>query len=200
METSSSLTQPQGPVIRISPHELHISDPPYFNTLYRQDAHYDKYAWSYDAFGLKGTTFTTASHLAHRARRQPLAPFLSQAKVLRQQDSIWRHLAKLRSRLDGLAKTGTTFNLGAALTALARDVSNDYILGKSYNSLDCEDFDVMQLVVGQGVGAIWRISKFVRFIAPTIQALPITWLIKVGDSDSKAFFRHLLVRLLPHLC
>jgi len=45
-----------GPIIRISPHDLHIIDPAFFDTLYRTDGRWDKYSWAYDTFGAKSST------------------------------------------------------------------------------------------------------------------------------------------------
>ena len=83
--------------------------------------------------------------------------------------------------------------MGAAVTAFARDVANDFILGKSYNSLDREDFDVVMLAASQGSGQVWRLTKFVRWVAPTMQAMPISWIMKAAGEEVKTFFRHLQV-------
>ena len=95
----SSSNSYKGPIIRISPHELHVSDPVFFDTLYRQDTPYDKYHWAVDAFAAKGATLFTTIHHDHMARRQQISPLFSKAKVASRQDLIHRHMDKLCRRV-----------------------------------------------------------------------------------------------------
>ncbi|XDG05685.1 hypothetical protein ABKA04_005300 [Annulohypoxylon sp. FPYF3050] len=148
-----------GPIIRISPWELHVSDSAFFNTLYCQEGRWDRYAFAWDAWGAEGPTIHTVDHERHKARRKPLAPFFSKAKVASSQDMIKRRVARLCDRISGIAKSGGKVNLGAAVTAMARDVSMEFILGKTYNSLDSDDFDVAVIHAAQGAGPLWRITK-----------------------------------------
>ena len=85
------------------------------------------------------------------------------------------------------------FDFGAATTALVRDVMNDFMLGKSYNSLERKDFDAAQLAISQGSGAMWRMTKFFRFVGPTVQSLPPSWLLKVADGPFREFLLFLQV-------
>ncbi|KAI0024381.1 cytochrome P450 [Xylariomycetidae sp. FL0641] len=133
----SRLHKQYGPIVRISPYELHVSDPAFFEHLYRHEGRWDKYAWATDAFAARGATIFTANHDLHKARRHPLNPFFSKARVAAQQDIIYKHLEKLCGRL---AIPASRLNLGAAITAFARDVANDFVLGKSYNSLERLDY------------------------------------------------------------
>ncbi|KAI1137268.1 cytochrome P450 [Hypoxylon sp. FL0543] len=180
-----------GPIIRISPHELHVNDPAFFNTLYCQEGRWDRYAWAWDAWGAEGPTIHTVDHDRHKARRKPLAPFFSKAKVAGRQDMIRRHVNKLCDRLYSIARSGKTVNLGAAATALARDVAFDFILAKSYHSLDSEDFDVAVLHAAQGAGPLWRITKHVGYVLPLLNSIPLDWAIKISDDEMKTFFNHL---------
>lgn len=190
----AQLHKQYGPIIRISPHELHVSDASFFEHLYRQDGRWDKYAWTVDAFGAKGATTFTADLDLHRARRQPLGPYFSKAKVAARQDLIQRHLEKLRGRVARYAgegeKTTTTFDLGAAVTALARDVANEYILGKSYGSLTREDFDVAFTAMNAGRGArMWRVNKQVPWILPALRCVLMDWIVGMADEKTRVFFR-----------
>ncbi|KAI1259383.1 cytochrome P450 [Xylariaceae sp. FL1019] len=82
-------------------------------------------------------------------------------------------------------------NLGPAVMAFTRDVANDYVLDKSYGSLDKEDFDVGLKLIAESGGEIWRISKHVRFWMPILQAIPVGFIMKYGDPAMKEFFGYL---------
>jgi cytochrome P450 len=106
-----------------------------------------------------GAAIFTADHDLHKARRQPMNAFFSKTRVANHQELIRKHLGKLTSRLVKFAESKEQCNFGAAVTALARDVANEFILAKSYNSLEQDDFGVDLLLASQGSGAIWRLSK-----------------------------------------
>ncbi|KAI0407025.1 cytochrome P450 [Xylaria palmicola] len=180
-----------GPIVRISPHELHINDPAFIDQLYRQDDIWDKYDWAVDAFATYGAGLLTPEHDRHRARRQPLNPFFSKPKVNSRQEMLERYLDKLCSRIDAFVEMGETFNFGAAITAFTRDVAFDFILGKSYKSLDADDFNEVMLSATRGSGQVWRLGKHIRFIGPFLKAVPTDWVIKYGDHVTQIFFRFL---------
>jgi len=186
-----------GPIIRISPHELHVSDPSFFEKLYRQDGRWDKYAWSYDAFSAKYSSICTIDHELHRRRRAPLNAFFSKATVSNRQGIIQAHLNKLCDRIQEYDASSRILNLGTVISAFTGDVATEYIIGKSYSNLDRQDFNANMTNVLQSSGAMWRITKHVRFLGPTLKALPMPVVEKIGDDGAKAFFAFLKV---PYAC
>lgn len=181
-----------GPIIRISPYELHVNDAAFLEQLYRQDGRWNKYAFTYDAFVTKGATICTADHDIHRARRHPLSPFFSKVKVAAHQDLIRGNIQKLCSRLDTFSESGTIVNFGAAISALTRDIANEFILGKNHNQLDCEDFETAMTNVFQNSNFMWRITKHVTWFGPLMLSIPPTWLMKVVDDGTKALLNYIM--------
>ena len=55
--------------------------------------------------------------------------------MLNREDLIRRHIDKLCDRLLVFAASGQVLNLVAVIMALSRNVVNEFILNKNYNSL-----------------------------------------------------------------
>lgn len=134
----AQLHRQYGPIVRISPYELHIDDPAYYEKLYRQDGRWNKYDWSYAAFGAPNSAVCTVDHDIHRHRRAPLSPFFSKASVASRQGLIQGFADKLCSRF--LQLEGSTVDISAAIGAFSRDVAMQFVLAKDYRNLDQEDF------------------------------------------------------------
>ncbi|KAH8897428.1 trichodiene oxygenase [Thozetella sp. PMI_491] len=173
------------------PYEIHIHDPSYYDQLYRQDGRWNKYSFAVDGFSAYTATICTVDHDVHRARRQSLNPFFSKSKVYGKQRIIRENVRKLCYRLAKFADSGETVNIGAAISALTRDVSTTFILGLNYNSLDRKDFDVGMTNVFKGSGGIWRLTKHVPWFGPTMKRIPVEWIMKTADEDMKSFFLYL---------
>ncbi|KAI1392904.1 trichodiene oxygenase [Hypoxylon trugodes] len=158
----AELHQEYGPIIRISPHELHVNDPSFFEKLYRQDGRWDKYDWCMEAFGAQSATIHTVDHYAHKRRRAALNPFFSRKKVADSQNIIQRATEKLCYRLCQFQGTDNV-HLGSAISALTRDVSTEFLFGRSFNHLDDEDFHSSIITMHQNGGKIWRVTKHMRW-------------------------------------
>ncbi|KAK2768536.1 hypothetical protein FQN54_000392 [Arachnomyces sp. PD_36] len=185
----------QGPIIRISPYELHIHDPSYFTTLYRQEGTWNKYPWTYKAFATDNAAICSAEHHIHKRRVAPLRPFFSKATVSRRQDLIHKRADKLCERVSEYASSSSSpsspsLNLGSALSALTVDVATEYILGRSYDNLSREDFNKDMTGMFQSSGRIWRVGKHLPWLGPALKGIPV-WVIQGMDRKAGAVFEYL---------
>ena len=112
----------------------------------------------------------------------------SKAKVTASQDMMRRHIQNLSDRMDQFAASGSVMNLGVAYNALIGEFITEYILGKSYESLDMKDFNQGMVECIQGSGSIWRLTKHVPWLRPLFIRMPM-WLIEKSGSGPqvKAF-------------
>ncbi|KAK6825858.1 cytochrome P450 monooxygenase, partial [Apiospora arundinis] len=124
------------------PYELHVIDPTFYEKLYRQDSRWDKYAWAMDAFTADGSTINTVPHDLHRARRQPLNHFFSKSRIAARQGVIDRNVLIFCERISEFAISGKMVDIGAAISALMRDVTCELLVNKTYAHLKSEDFHV----------------------------------------------------------
>lgn len=105
-----------GPIVRINPYELHISDPEYIDKLYVSSASgekRDKWEWYTKQFGTPGAMFSTSPHQHHRARRAALNSFFSMSSVRRLQPLVEERVQQLVKRLRTSCKV-ITLNLAYA--------------------------------------------------------------------------------------
>jgi hypothetical protein len=95
-----------GPIVRISPYELHINDPGYHEYLYSQKSPRNKYKYFTDQFGIPLSTFSSIDHRLHRLRRQPQAVFFSKQSIYHLEFVISEMIEKLCQRIEGFLGTG----------------------------------------------------------------------------------------------
>ncbi|OTB06193.1 hypothetical protein M426DRAFT_55658 [Hypoxylon sp. CI-4A] len=187
----AELHQRYGPIIRISPEELHINDPSFYEKLYRQDGRWDKYAWSNDAFGVPFSAICCLGHDLHKKRRVPLERYMSRANVIRNQGTIQTLASKLCHRLREFEGQSEAVNLSSAISAFVRDVATQSLLGKNYDNLGKEDFNSAMTNVFQGAGHVWRTTKHFRWFGPLMKSIPVSLMEKTGDEGVINFFKFL---------
>ena len=96
-----------GPIIRINPYELHISEPTFYEQLYASSASgekRDKWAWYTKQFDSAGASFSTVEHGHHRVRRAALNKFFGKASVRRLQPIIDERIQCLVDRIRGFGQ------------------------------------------------------------------------------------------------
>ncbi|KAI4202646.1 MAG: hypothetical protein LQ350_002439 [Teloschistes chrysophthalmus] len=138
----AELHKKYGPIIRISPYELHINDPEYYDELYVGPSvrRTMKYSWCIRGFGPLTYIFGTPGHELHRIRRGAVAPFFSKALVQQLEPSVHAMIDKLLSRLENLKGTGSVINLIDVFPCLTTDIICQYAFASPYGYLDAPEF------------------------------------------------------------
>jgi hypothetical protein len=196
----AELHKKYGPIVHISPCELHVNDPTFFEKLYRFDGRWNKYDWSYDAFSARYSSICTIDHELHKRRRAPKNTFFSKATVSNRQQIIQNRLSDLCDRIQEYDGSSRALSIETTISAFAGDVATEYIIGKSYDNLGRQDFNANMTNVLQSSGAIWRITKHVRFLGPTLKALPIPIVEKMGDDGGQSILCLSQSMLYMHCC
>ncbi|KAL4909127.1 hypothetical protein BDW74DRAFT_165739 [Aspergillus multicolor] len=132
-----------GPIVRISPHELHCNDHRFINEIYASgNKKRDKPA--HQVTGSAGiqalATFSTISHTTHRLRRNALNKLFSHAQVLKL-EPIVRTIGEQLCEKTLRTKKQQPFLVGHAYSQCTTDVISGYCLGEKLGLLEGEDWE-----------------------------------------------------------
>ncbi|TVY92052.1 Cytochrome P450 monooxygenase [Lachnellula willkommii] len=113
-----------GPIVRVTPEELSIHDPEFYNELYvteskRRTDHYDQFG---QGIGFDDSHLFTKDHDLHRVRRKPLEPFFSRLGITRVQPMLAEVALHLETRLREFAGTNKVIRLDHAFSAYTGDI------------------------------------------------------------------------------
>ena len=136
------LMHPQkGPIVRITPHEIHIYDPDFYEAIYSQSQGIDKPLYAKQQFAVPGAIFSTIEHEIHRQRKAALLPYFSKRKILEQVPNIQHKVDKFCDRLaNEYARTNKVLNLCDLFSCFTADIITKYAFDRSYNYLGAPDF------------------------------------------------------------
>lgn len=150
-----------GPIIRITPREIHISDPSFYNEIYagnnkRVDGDY-RFTRS---TGVTQSMFSAIEHDLHTARRSPLTKFFSKRSINNIQpiiqDKVERYIKKLRDA----RKDGGAVNLNVLSAAFTADTISHYAYGVSMGCLDGERENILT----DATQAVLALSHWLKFM------------------------------------
>ncbi|KAK2834957.1 hypothetical protein FQN49_006745 [Arthroderma sp. PD_2] len=164
-----------GPIVRISPDELHVYDSAFIDELYAGGGkRRDKstfYTWQ---FGTPGSILSTASHDLHRLRRSALNPFFSKASVVKLEPIIVDTVQKLCRKIEMHAGSGTPITISSAFFGMTTDIISEYAFAKSTDFLETDNpkFEInlhRAITSGAEMGVF---MKYAPWLYRILQALP----------------------------
>lgn len=111
-----------GPIIRITPDEIHISDVGFLDTIYApSSSSRDKYEYQLRSLRVPGGVGTTPSLEVHRKRREALSPFFSKRNVISLEPTITAKVQQLCQLLSRHASDQTPANLSDLFFAFSNE-------------------------------------------------------------------------------
>jgi hypothetical protein len=169
--TATKLIVP-GPIIRISPYELHIDEPDYYEELYSQHKPRNKYIFYTNQFDNPESTFSTIDYKLHRVRRAALNPFMSKQTVARLQPMLTQMIEKLCNRIEEFRKSGEPMLMRRVYMCLTTDVVTLFALNRSWNHLDSPDFSPIWVETIKEIAGAGNFMKQFPWLFKVAKALP----------------------------
>ncbi|KAL4805142.1 cytochrome P450 [Aspergillus unguis] len=177
-----------GPVVRITPDELHFLDADLWETVFSKSGRVDKYDWLSSRFGNDTSVLTTAPHDLHRIRRGALNPFFSRQRIIGLQDAIRQKLDVLVSRVAEYEKLNAPMPIHRAYMAFSEDVIMRYCFGHDYAALSKDGFAPILHDVFVGVTMAGNAALQFPLLPKIMNALPQSWIQSI-DSNYKLIFQ-----------
>ncbi|KAF2210325.1 hypothetical protein CERZMDRAFT_99390 [Cercospora zeae-maydis SCOH1-5] len=158
----AELHEQYGPIIRINPDELHISDSSFIDTIYSgPSAKSDKFAYQTAQFGNDLSVFGAISHERHRLLRGSLNRFFSRPSVAKLQPLIAKSINQLCTQFEANADTGKPVDVCKAYSCFTTDVVCEWAFANSMNLLQNPTFEPnLQPALRAGLGAAAAIKQW----------------------------------------
>ncbi|KAI9865656.1 MAG: hypothetical protein M1813_002114 [Trichoglossum hirsutum] len=172
------LHEEYGPIIRITPSEIHLGDPENYEKIYHVGTKYWKSPEFYGVFETGTSAFGTFSNELHRVRRAALSPLFSRKMVLSLEDIVQSKVQKLCDKAARMLNANQPVNLHNGFRAVSIDVLTDYAFDNCYNLLDQPGFGEEFFAMIRGLfGTFWFFLQW-----PILQKVSMNtpmWLAKI---------------------
>ncbi|CAE7014930.1 hypothetical protein P3342_004024 [Pyrenophora teres f. teres] len=166
----SKLHDEYGPIIRVTPNELHIRDSRFFEQVYPKNVHLDKEGWD-KRFGCGGGLITTVDAQDHKRRRAAVTHMFSRRSILDFIHIIYRHIDTLSVRMQDFEARNEPINLSRAFPALTGDIIMDYFFGFNYNQLKHPEFESFHDAFIK-IGGVGHVATQFPAILPIMNSIP----------------------------
>ncbi|KAI0189470.1 cytochrome P450 [Astrocystis sublimbata] len=126
-----ALHEQYGPVVRIGPNDISISDPKFVDVIYAPGPGHkrDKNPKHNRALGVNTSVGGSIAHDLHRSRREALNPFFSSQRIHRLDPDLAFKALQIESLFSRARDSGETINLSDIYFAFCNDIVHRYCFG-----------------------------------------------------------------------
>jgi cytochrome P450 len=177
-----------GPIVRISPWEVHINDPGFFEKLYNVPTKLDKDPRYYRFINRPQASFGTIDSDLHRLRRGSLSKFFSSASISKIEPLLMNRVGLLCRRLEEHRQEKKPVTLSDAFRCLATDIVTEYAVPQAPTMLEYENFgaEFARFMRDMSHLAVW--NRHFPFIIPLFELIPRPVVAKMDPGPGLAMF------------
>lgn len=176
-----------GPVVRITPDEVHLSDPDNYDSIYYIGSNYAKAEPYYGSMSCGYSGFTTMSNEEHRPKRARLNPFFSKKKVISYEDMIQLNAKKLCDLVAKKFEAGQAMDLHHGYRAVSVDVITDIAFNQCYNLLDRDDVGEEFFTLFEKIGSTMWVFQQWPLVMKWSNSVPPKYMAKMNGSLAQVF-------------
>ena len=163
-----------GPIVRVNPNELHISDSSYYDTLYSGKR--DKWPAAAAMAGLESGSFATVPHELHRKRRAANLSLLAKRAVVDAVPMIQARIKKLCAAFARAAERGAPLELSVTFLAFTTDTMGYFLLNEDLGMQDqAAEAAKWQAGTHQMARATPLIKQFPWLVKPGLMIPQFVW-------------------------
>lgn len=166
-----------GPVVRITPNEVHIDDPDFLSSVYFSGkSKVNKDPSTVVGFGQPSATVSTVDHDQHRIRRGYLSHHYSKRAVDALVPLINDRIDALCARLEEALETGQAISLDRAFSAITADIIYAQFFGAHLDYVSDPELSVPWRDAFIGLSTGFHRSRFIPKLRPSLLKLILRYL------------------------
>ncbi|KAH9165925.1 putative P450 monooxygenase [Lactarius sanguifluus] len=152
-----------GEIVRLTPNELHFSNPAAYSDIYNQRNKWDKDHLLYSAFNQDTSSFGSIHYSDAKQRRDIIAPFFSRTSILQMQDVIQERVNVLCGALAHQFAAGDikgkSSDLMLGFQSFGVDVIMAFCYAKNWNTTKVPDFQSDIVIASQVAIAVTTLEQ-----------------------------------------
>ncbi|KAI8954532.1 cytochrome P450 [Xylaria longipes] len=187
-----------GPVVRLSPHEVHVNDITIFHEIFSRNRGFTKDPVTYSVGPSNAMTMTIQVE-AHKAKRQVLDPVFSKRRINMMEDRIYGELELVLGNVGKYHQRDEEVPIHELFYCYTADIVSELLFGKSLNMIAAPDFLERVKDMQLFTGGVWAALHFKmlrklitggpRWLAAHLSESPAAYLARSADRLSRQAHR-----------
>ncbi|KAJ5392278.1 hypothetical protein N7509_007768 [Penicillium cosmopolitanum] len=173
MQEISRIHEVYGPIVRITPREIHIKDAEFYDQIYCTGSRKrEKDPQFVSGFVSPQSVITTIDHDLHKKRKNMIQNFFSKASITEIEYHILQKMEKVAYRFHDACRTGEILLMESIFSGLTADVITLYAFGTSYDYLENRERANNLQSSGEIVARGFHLNRFFPFIRKAVFMMP----------------------------